>query len=532
MLEFSFVNAKEKESHKECNKKSLTSDFYINQVQKCRVTCNVGAVVIHHFDNKEVVPICQILSVRDEVDCAIKSKRRLRRSLESALHHFTIVSVRRDCRGRWKELNTVFSTSDSYCVQQWINLIRSLVTGYKRPHSILFIVNPRSGSGTSLPVFTSCLTPILKKTRCSYKTLVTERPGHARDMVMNEDLSGLDGIIGVGGDGTFLEILNGLLVRRNKGDEGVPNRLAIGIIPTGNTNSVAMDTSGFTDPMTSLLQIILGVRVSLDVAAVRYNDTLMQYGCCFSHGILADFLNPGYHKSFLQNLVNINSYPGEISYLPAGQCKDVQCVRGCEECDKEVKSQPGAARAKIIDTDKEKKWELCKGPFLGLLVAVLPHRTHRLKRGLSPHSHLSDGTMHLSVVRPCSRKEVLRTLHQWGQGEVHLPHLECRRVKAVRYTSPSPQSKRRKGVNGWNCDGSIHPSDDIEIRIHRKLVTVYGHGLESGFHSWDALSTASSTESLHSGCPAPLQTSHKLVSRNASLRRSLRRLHVSSGERS
>ena len=32
MLEFSFVNAKEKESHKECNKKSLTSDFYINQV--------------------------------------------------------------------------------------------------------------------------------------------------------------------------------------------------------------------------------------------------------------------------------------------------------------------------------------------------------------------------------------------------------------------------------------------------------------------------------------------------------------------
>ena len=51
--------------------------------------------------------------------------------------------------------------------------------------------------------------------------------------------------------------------------------------------------------------LISGVRVSLDVAAVKYNDTLMQYGCCFSHGILADFLNPGYHKSFLQNLVNI-----------------------------------------------------------------------------------------------------------------------------------------------------------------------------------------------------------------------------------
>ena len=43
--------------------------------------------------------------------------------------------------------------------------------------------------------------------------LVTERTGHARSMVSSADLSGIDGIATVGGDGLLYEVVNGLRSR-------------------------------------------------------------------------------------------------------------------------------------------------------------------------------------------------------------------------------------------------------------------------------------------------------------------------------
>ena len=43
--------------------------------------------------------------------------------------------------------------------------------------------------------------------------MVTERPGHARSMVSSADLSEVDGIVTVGGDGLLYEVVNGLRCR-------------------------------------------------------------------------------------------------------------------------------------------------------------------------------------------------------------------------------------------------------------------------------------------------------------------------------
>lgn len=45
------------------------------------------------------------------------------------------------------------------------------------------------------------------------EVLVTKYPGHARNIVSSQDLSQVDGIVTIGGDGILYEVVNGLRFR-------------------------------------------------------------------------------------------------------------------------------------------------------------------------------------------------------------------------------------------------------------------------------------------------------------------------------
>ena len=74
-------------------------------------------------------------------------------------------------------------------------------------------------------------------------------------------------VVGVGGDGLFNELMNGLLVhaqfcagvnlRRQRFIPVQPN-LRIGMIPCGHTNTVAHSVLSSPNPVTAATQIILG----------------------------------------------------------------------------------------------------------------------------------------------------------------------------------------------------------------------------------------------------------------------------------
>lgn len=63
----------------------------------------------------------------------------------------------------------------------------------------------------------------------------TDAPGDATNRVANADLSGLDGVLAAGGDGTLFEVLNGLYQRP------VGERPPLGTIPVGTGNAFARD---------------------------------------------------------------------------------------------------------------------------------------------------------------------------------------------------------------------------------------------------------------------------------------------------
>lgn len=189
------------------------------------------------------------------------------------------------------------------------------------------------------------MAPIFSQAKVQTKVIVTCRAGQAFDMmasISNRELISFDGVLAVGGDGFFNEILNGFLLSRHKApyppspkdfghsvnededtlvhwrdncvqpsgqnDDQSPllstsepiglkiknlrpedntgysdqeadfplphERFRFGLIPAGSTDAIVMCTTGTRDPITSALHIVLGKRISLDIAQiVRWKAT-------------------------------------------------------------------------------------------------------------------------------------------------------------------------------------------------------------------------------------------------------------------
>src|SRR5690606_37729166 len=94
---------------------------------------------------------------------------------------------------------------------------------------------------------------------------LSERAGHARQIVQEQALDGYTGICLVGGDGTLHEVVSGLMAR------GEAELLPLGIIPGGTGNDVARHL-GITDAGDGTQRILTGRTEPFDVARVTAGE--------------------------------------------------------------------------------------------------------------------------------------------------------------------------------------------------------------------------------------------------------------------
>ena len=131
--------------------------------------------------------------------------------------------------------------------------------------------------GRGPAVYNEKILPLFEEAKILVCSIHTESANEAKDHIMTEDLTKYDGLICVGGDGMFAELCHGLLLRTikeanlNIDDPNVTlvqPKLRIGVIPAGSTDAVVFGTTGFNDPVTSALQIIVGESLPIDISTV------------------------------------------------------------------------------------------------------------------------------------------------------------------------------------------------------------------------------------------------------------------------
>ena len=151
----------------------------------------------------------------------------------------------------------------------------SVVVKGRRAGRVAVVVNPKSGNGRTgkrWPV----LGKSLREAVGAYTLLLTERPGHAIELVRSALKDGHDRIISVGGDGTHNEVVNGFFE-----DESLVNpEASLAIVPTGTGSDLAR-TLRLPWGVDALPYVVDGMYTRADVGRVRYTtpdgDTAVRY---------------------------------------------------------------------------------------------------------------------------------------------------------------------------------------------------------------------------------------------------------------
>ncbi|OAY48113.1 ceramide kinase isoform X2 [Manihot esculenta] len=511
---------------------------------------------------------------------------------DSEMHRFRVHGVQKShtqpCL--WVPTTYTFGHKDLETCQLWVNRINaSLKIKKERPKNLLVFVNPRSGKANGWRTWES-VAPIFSRANVEVKVVVTERAGHAFDVMAslaNKELNSYDGVIAVGGDGFFNEILNGFLLPRYrarhppfpsdfihsvegkgnalvpKSNETVPEtahknednsplissstcnrsglenfrtedganptdqdlefsrlkeRFRFGIIPAGSTDAIVMCTTGTRDPVTSALHIVLGKRVYLDIAqVVRWKasstaniEPCVRYAASFAgYGFYGDVITESekyrwmgpkrYDYAGTKVFLRHRSYEAEVAYMETESEKinsfagkghlfsRTRAVWGPEKSERAVcrmncgvcKRRPSymstrSPRATPYSRSEETRWRRCRGHFLSIGAAVISNRNERAPDGLVADAHLSDGFLHLLLIRDCPRALYLWHLTQLakrGGKPLNFEFVEQHKTPAFTFTSFGNESV-------WNLDGELFHAHQLSAQVFQGLISLFASGPE------------------------------------------------------
>ncbi len=149
---------------------------------------------------------------------------------------------------------------------------------------MLVILNPHSGNQRAARVFAS-IRGALEAAGMHLELAPTQHAGHATELARDRDLDAVDCVLVVGGDGTWNEVLNGLMARGSggahlaaAGDAAAsdPRPLPpLALVPGGTGNSIAT-SMGVTDPMAAIQPLLRGQLRRVDIGRVTMPHRLPQ----------------------------------------------------------------------------------------------------------------------------------------------------------------------------------------------------------------------------------------------------------------
>lgn len=319
-----------------------------------------------------------------------------------------------------------------------------------RPKSLLLFVNPFGGKQNAQKTYEKYAKPMFQLANIDVDVVVSQRPNQIRDIIYKQALSQYDGIVCVGGDGTFSELFNGILYREMKEHDLDPINpdyiprpmIPIGIIPAGSTDTVAFCLHGTTDVQTAVLHIILGQVKGLDLSSVSNDTGLIKfYASVMSYGYLGDvaadsekfrWMGPKrYDYSGFKKFMLNRGYESEITMMLSenntNPLDGIMCEANCKRCSESIRDNNRSVIKETLNDDDNKspnelyggnvtadindrKWKIVKGKFFMVNGANISCACSRSPNGFSKYCHLGDGCVDLVLIRHTTYMNNLKLL--------------------------------------------------------------------------------------------------------------------------
>ncbi|KAK0400721.1 hypothetical protein QR680_015418 [Steinernema hermaphroditum] len=419
--------------------------------------------------------------------------------------YFYIAFKRDKYRWRLREVTYTFmSPSDK---AMWLDLLCSTIRKIKcRPQTLLVFVNPFGGNRRAKRIYKRQVEPLLELAEIEYKLILTERANHAFDVITNlseESWTSIDGIVAVGGDGLFNEILCAAVKRAQldvekdiaDGDisslETPPMRF--GIIAAGSANSIVSSIHGIDDGPTAAIHIAIGSRCYVDAATVHEGDNLLRISAnAMSYGWLGDVARHSekyrcmgpfrYNWSALRTTIRHPKYFGRVDFCLA---KNVDPPAEMPKC-----SYP-CVRCETEDFDDEIYPYHVTSDFTHLICCVMPCVSAFSPYGLAPFAGIGDGSMDLAMVCNVSRfanlEIMLKVFFNGGQGLVPFHrNVKVFRVSRFSFTPANllrdqEEYAKRNKQSTWNLDGEVVPQSawkTLHFRLHSRLISFFGREVD------------------------------------------------------
>lgn len=292
---------------------------------------------------------------------------------------------------------------------------------------LLLVENPHAAHDRAKHLFAP-IAHALSRAGIAVDTKLTERPGHARQIVAGCRFSDYDGIVAAGGDGTLFEVVNGLY--ENKGA-----RVPLGVIPIGTGNAFARDltlTSG--DWEQAVGNIAAGKTRRADVGRFTTQGRTLYYVNILGLGFVADVVATADRLKLLGNL----SYTLGVLFRTIG------------------------LRAYGIRVDADGR--LIETEAIFTEISNTRYTSNFL---MAPSARIDDGLLDVTILKKINRRRLLQCFPLIFSGaHVTMPEVESFTVRHLSITTDAPKV--------LTPDGELLGSTPIEVECLGGDIEVFG----------------------------------------------------------
>ena len=292
---------------------------------------------------------------------------------------------------------------------------------------LLLVYNSSAGHGRAARMLTE-VGDICRELGLDIETRLTERPGHATEIIEAENLTSFDGVIAAGGDGSVFEAVNGIF--RNPAGPAVP----FGVLPMGTGNSFSRDldlTRG--DVRAALGLIAAGSTRKVDVGLCHTADCEFHYLNILGLGFVSDVTATAAKLKLLGN----GSYTVGVVYRTA--------FLGTFRLELELDGKTIDREATFLEISNSR----FTADFL-----------------MAPEARIDDGLLDVTLLGKISRRRLLRLFPTVFRGEhVGYPEVETFKARRIRVVSDQPKV--------LSPDGELVGETPAEITCLHKALDVF-----------------------------------------------------------